>query len=83
MTPGKTVTNRPTDTALHFPASMYGEQAPTRRKMKAEAKKWGRRLCRTSSHIVLRHFQMGPIEWVWRRVTYASGTPQIEPNRQP
>jgi uncharacterized protein len=36
-----------------------------------------------ASHIVLRHFQMGPIEWVWRRVTYASGTPQIEPNRQP
>lgn len=31
---------------LLFPEFLYGEQAPTRRKMKAEAKKWGRRFAK-------------------------------------
>lgn len=31
---------------LLFPAFLYGEQAPTRRKMKAEAKKWGQRFAK-------------------------------------
>ena len=32
---------------LLFPAFLYGEQAPTRRKMKVEAKKWGKRYAKS------------------------------------
>lgn len=32
---------------LLFPEFLYGEQAPTRRKMKAEAKKWGKRYAKS------------------------------------
>ncbi len=41
-TPNTTTVREP----LLFPEFLCGEQAPTRRKMKAEAKKWGRRFAK-------------------------------------